>query len=107
MRAMRSLRLLQLATGLLLLPWVLVVALLLGTHAGPAAGALVLLLSLGLGLLLPVALGLGTLLGLLALIWAARSGTLLQMWRWLWGFFLALGALALGLGWLTNGIRLP
>jgi len=104
---MGPLRWLQLATGLLLLPWVLVVAMLLGTLAGSAGGGLVTLLVVGLGLFLPVALGLGTLLGLLALIWAVRSGTLLQMWRGLWGFFLALGALVLGLGWLTNGIRLP
>lgn len=107
MRAMRPVRWLQLATGLLLLPWVLAGAIVLGTQAGSAAGGLVTLLALGLGLLLPVALGLGALLGLLALIWAARSGTLLQVWGWLWGFLLALGAFVLGLGWLTNGIRLP
>ncbi len=80
---------------------------LLGTLAGSAGGGLVTLLAVGLGLFLPVALGLGTLLGLLALIWAARSGTLPRMWGWLWGFLLALGAFVLGLGWLTNGIRLP
>ncbi|WP_027877887.1 hypothetical protein [Meiothermus cerbereus] len=104
---MRPLRWLQLATGLLLLPWVLAGAIVLGTLAEPAAGGLVTLLALGLTLLLPVALGLGTLLGLLALIWAVRSGTLPQMWGWLWGFLLALGAFVLGLGRLTNGIRLP
>jgi hypothetical protein len=80
---------------------------LLGTQAGSAAGGLVTLLAVGLGLFLPVALGLGTLLGLLALIWAVRSGELPRMRGWVRGFFLALAALVLGLGWLANGIRLP
>lgn len=105
MRAMRPIRWLQLATGLLLLPWVLAGAIVLGTQAGSAAGGLVTLLALGLGLLLPVVLGLGALLGLLALIWAARSGTLLQVrygsgvFFWLWGpLFWAWDGLRMGFG---------
>jgi len=101
MRAMRPLRLLQLATGLLLLPLVLAGAIFLGSLAGLSGGALVLLLTLALSLVLPLALVLGVPLGLLALVWAARLEALPQMLGWVFGFLLALGGLVLALRWLA------
>lgn len=97
MPAMKPLRWLQLAIGLLLLPLVLAGAIFLGSLAGLSGGALVLLLTLALSSVLPLTLVLGVPLGLLALVWVARVEALPQMLGWVFGFLLALGGLLLAL----------
>lgn len=92
---------LQVAIGLLLLPWVLgalaflaVNAFSVATSNPQAAGGLATTAAILLGILLMAGLGLGSLLGLLALIWGGLKGRLPAMLGLTLAFFLILQSIS-------------
>ncbi len=106
---MGPLRLLQVAIGLLLLPLVLGAVAFLGvstltaTSNPQAAGGLATGAAIMMGVLFMAGLGLGSLVGLLALVWGGLSGQLPSMAGWVLGFFLVMAFYGAVVGVLSNG----